>query len=949
MPFSKLDTRRGITGAPSLPPKSSILLSADGSDTTIVLTEKRGEIVTEPDVCVPEVCVAEEAADHQISLPSIVEEPRSLDFPSRELGDGSHTAEQELGEEDLMTDLPSVQGKPQIAGLDGHKLSDISLSPHTTSKATVGGRSEEHLVEQTSAAEVKVAGNGTNHSPQRLARSLADTPESLRIIETCSRGDLAAIPGLSSVAQEPQDFPSDLASSDDEPQRPTLSTVHRPGASNASDFSKSPFSYTRAGILTSSSVLADHTIPVQPHSEVLSSSSIQSSVPFASLPPRQPFAKKSMGHRASHRNSIREGSQSKGHPTNFYGCRQQAEECVKDEPVSASKILGNFLQSKPTVPMEMPSSLPAVSSIDIGLDQQPISKQVQPAIDTADGWANHKFASQSQRIHDQLNNLKNNCQARATSGEKRYISLRTSDDPTDKIENTITRIAGEVGHTDEDEEWVPKLSDLGVIMSRTDHSKLSQAADRIEMSHRPEQIKATSVASIGPIQAAIQAAKAHSLAALKQVKTAFASPAPTRIQATATTTPLASPAKTKIKDEVETPKIYPDLKSIRQTAIPHFTRSPTKVKQELSASLRTSPRNPPQKISNSLLKSPLKSQTIHIDGPDLADHTERREEDPENVATKKNLAKFLAVPRAKPVSIRVATASQREIDHSLQRKFQAPPTFGTSIGPTDGVTPMTRSTSEHKELESLSRSQSGNQAKRVIPSRQIKALTAANQAKEKADRDRDRRDHQKREVEKKRQENARRLVDEEERKKAELKSEQATVRKPTEKEGDNNKKRKAGIEGRAPSTKKLLRSMPSKIDTGETSVSTEKSIDVSSVTDQAPAKRPLSGIQESLSFTSKMMSAHDAKRRMTDTKEEPALSMKPVRVSLQKREALKVTYGRPGEPGYQKPSTSHSKSTIDIVKFSTDHIRFGHDKTRTNQPVLLPPSESIELPDIASE
>lgn len=295
---------------------------------------------------------------------------------------------------------------------------------------------------------------------------------------------------------------------------------------------------------------------------------------------------------------------------------------------------------------------------------------------------------------------------------------------------------------------------------------------------------------------------------------------------------------------------------------------------------------------------------------------------------------------AKPLSIRVATASQREIDSTKDRKMQMP----VSTAVIDAV--QNQVVADSAQLDFLNKSQSGP-AKRVAPSRQIKALAAANQAREKADREQERREQQRREIERKRQENARKQADEEERRR-------------TEQADESSRKRKVIAEAKSVSAKKQIRVISSKNTPREAPAMANFSEAANTKTAHLPMKRILADVEEAV--VQQTLTVQEPKRRCTAEQTDrtsvsaPAiapLASKPIRVSLQQQK--KSLFGHPGEPGYKRPGTNtfiKSSAPVESVKFSNEPIRFANSNA-TTEPAKphahLPPSELIELPEINSD
>lgn len=651
------------------------------------------------------------------------------------------------------------------------------------------------------------------------------------------------------------------------------------------------------------------------------------SIAFASLPVRQPFAKKSLGARTS-----------------------QNRSSVFDAAKAEMKTPRSTCLSEVFIKPE-PQSTPVLDKDVIACEEMDNLRNAMTVL-TTPGSKHVKQENPGVQTSSPVNNSQ---ESDTAVPQPAYQATPIKD---------CSRVATVVP---EEEEWLPRLDVIMASPKKTDEpvAVVSQDLPPVQSSQAvtsnervaPSPTKRslndeplTEKHATGPLRAAMQAASAKATSYLRQARTAFGSPAMNHTKVFPSTTPKYSLTKLQPKVEPRTPSLYPKVETIQPSGKPTMIPSKTPRKDILTElkeqdTPRRSPRRTPKKgveASQSMAIMAARSATRVVSSK--KDRHEEKGEEKDSLASPRKglklLSKFPVQQKAKPLSIRVATASQRELDHSKDRKTQ-----GVSIpGQTSSVgVSMPRSGSENSQLDALNKSQSGA-SNRAGPSRQIKALAAATQAKEKAERVQERRDRQRREIEQKRQE-AKRLADEEEKRK-------------TEQQEEQNRKRKATTESKTVSAKKQqLRPMQSKESLQERP-SADKVLEPSKIAHQS-LKRPLAEIEEPTKSTT-ATAPQEQRRRCTDDQvevipiqKEPAA--KPVRVSLQK----KSLFGQPGEPGYKKPSAqpfNKGGPIVDVVKYSNDHVRFAGGSTTTSTSVVsvdkavnLPPSELIELPEINSD
>lgn len=688
------------------------------------------------------------------------------------------------------------------------------------------------------------------------------------------------------------------------------------------------------------------------------------SVAFASLPPRQPFAKKSMGPSSSHsRSSTFDASKSQSKSlvsTTSDSVQVKAEPQPTPQISSRSELLPNspIIKRERISHLGMPAIVPTVTRGVGDYDDKAAAISTNQAKDGESRMYSHEQVSQG---------LPNPF----------VMPVRQNPSPREATQGEILSSMPEAVQT-EDDDWLPRFVGSprrgGAPAKAESHLPV---AEKPTVQHAPSQIKSPTKASTSrterqrdnhatekttpsAIRAAMQAASAKATSYLRQARTAFGSPSANHTKVFPSTTPFQSPPKLNFKTEPRTPRLYPEIPvtqlSQKPSMIPSKTprKTPAEVRTENEQSTpRRSPRRSPKKgnqAGQSMAIMAARSATLVAQkdrGQDVVEEGMYVEKD-SLLSPKKSskiIQKFASQAKAKPLSIRVATASQREFENTKDRKMQTPAIHAQPVAPS-----LARSTSDSTQLDYLSKSQAGA-AKRVAPSRQIKALAAANQAKEKAEKEQERREQQRKDMERKRQENARRQAEEEERRKAEI--------------SEENKKRKAVAESKTLSAKKQIRSVASKGQLRENPMTERVSDSGTTKLNLQPLKRTLPEIEET--STARVAIVPEQKRRCTEEQYERSslsvqsvapLASKPVRVSLQK----KSLFGHPGEPGYKKPGTTtftKSAATADPIKYSNETVRFSNNPSSASaaipllvdsyKPVNLPPSELIELPEINSD
>ena len=418
-----------------------------------------------------------------------------------------------------------------------------------------------------------------------------------------------------------------------------------------------------------------------------SRTSERQSVAFASLPPRQPFAKKSLGHRSS-----------------------QLRSSVYD----AAKV------------------------------KTPLKVKLEPEATPQISQPQDIYQVKRERFSEQMSALTERAQLDAPAESVILENVPGTDNPFD-----VSKAIPPPAETEEDE-WLPKFDKAMSNSPKKSVESLIPTKTPVAAKKAPIEVmpaKSVAKSTPGAIRAAMQAASAKATSYLKTARTAFGSPSSKHDRVFPSTTPMQSPPKRfAIKPEPQTPALYPEIRPIIETAsmIPSKTPRKSPLKQmETIVSPRKSPRKGEQAALNMAAVAAKNALAQAHDEPaDVASPPKKA----------KVVPKLLAMPKSKPLSIRVATASQREIPKD--RKVLPEPT-------------LSKSTSEDSQLDYLSRSQS-LVSKKLPQNKQIRALAAANQAKEKQEKEQERRDQQRKEIERRRQENIRRLAEEEERRKQEL-------------------------------------------------------------------------------------------------------------------------------------------------------------------------------------
>ncbi|BFZ55022.1 hypothetical protein PYCC9005_002060 [Savitreella phatthalungensis] len=451
------------------------------------------------------------------------------------------------------------------------------------------------------------------------------------------------------------------------------------------------------------------------------SSSPRSSMSFASLPARQPFAKKSFGGRTPA--TFRTAASTIAQPV-----------IVKQEPPTPHVRQQQSLRSPSAVKRERISTVDGAATVPV------LAPAAAPA-----------------------------------------IALQES-------AKLITQTVAEV--TADDDEWVPRLASSGSATASASETQTTGGATASSESTAGASTASTekvmhteeATATPGGLRAAMQAASAKATSYLRQARQAFASPTqpirePTGHQArlpapaintmtTVTqqrrplpsTTPLVSPprmmftATAAVKREApETPSLYPSL-----AAAPAHT-----VKAELVSPRRS----PSKKVAHA-----MHSMAAKFNGAAPSNQSSRNEES----RPSKAIPKSLMLPKSKPVSIRVATASQREADLGKQTNPTRPAAVVATSKPgslattaivanLNGQSTASSSSSTSASLPSSSTSTAPVAAAVGVATtaqvkrpgnNHIKALAAATQAKEKEIREQERREAAKRDLERRRQENA---------------------------------------------------------------------------------------------------------------------------------------------------------------------------------------------------
>jgi hypothetical protein len=705
------------------------------------------------------------------------------------------------------------------------------------------------------------------------------------------------------------------------------------------------------------------------------SRSPRQSITFASLPPRQPFAKKSLGHRSSQsRSSVFDGTRSLAKTP----ASDRPHAGVKEEPMSTPRLLPNselVAEQIPVTKAETPMMKLERSSIIL----QPIQSPAEVGYPVPASVTVEKAAATGTAMLQQH-------RGPAT----KPIKARST------LSDTSVRPVSPIPQVNDDDEWLPKFGKakalstlakptvaesaiLQLVQSKMPSpvavrvkspaallpAAASEAQSDIARSSLPTRsttpvrdetatttvIKPTTPA--GPIRAAMQAASAKATAYLKQARVAFGSPAMAQGRVFSTT-PKASPPKMMLKAEPQTPNLYPDLSAMsratvakptapvqRPSAIPAKAtkQSPAKplTAPPESASQATSPKRiSPRRVLSTDMAAAAASKALATGSSATTQQPASRQASPRKfarVVPKFNAASLHASSssnaqpgKLRPVSvIRVATASQ------LEKERKAAVLSAASIN--------TQQTTKKASLSGGSSSSSGGVV--VVPKagltkgllRPIKALAAAEQAKERAERDQERREMAKRDVERKRQEAVRQAEEEEQ-----------ARRKTQAEEAEMRKRKLQGELGKASVLKKVVRP-------GMAHAAHKAPMEEAAASRVSSVKRPHDMDEKPAVAASNT----EAKRRRTN--EQQAQPVAPVRASLQKKSLH--AFGQPGEPGYKKPGAFKPAGPLETVKFSSETIRFAQaeagpsvaqaTQTTVTATSQLPPSELIKLPDIDSE
>ncbi|KTW31794.1 uncharacterized protein T551_01055 [Pneumocystis jirovecii RU7] len=348
------------------------------------------------------------------------------------------------------------------------------------------------------------------------------------------------------------------------------------------------------------------------------------------------------------------------------------------------------------------------------------------------------------------------------------------------------------------------------------------------------------------------------------------------------------------------------------------------------------------------------------------------------------------VIKNKPVSIKVTTASQRQVDLMEKRKMQKTNLrtsskqdlnthFSQNQENCSTKDPVQYNISHSQEPSILAQSRP---QKRLIVSKGIKALTAATIARKKEQEEKDRKLAHKKEIERKRQEN---LKKQEESKKQEQWHREDTQRK-LQHEKINDIKKKPILETNEHSSS-MTKKTPIKSSEKNTRGPLEDIINNDGKNretlnaENKPFKRVLQDelVQENWGTfsTSNKPAFQEAKKRKTDEHSQKTATTSSNHIPAAKNNSKDSRFSRTQAkekglhfhlqvipqkqtkslqnryPGNQQPfplkTTKNTGPMVDSVKFSSDNIRFGGDSSKPCSTQQFPPPESIELPEIDSE
>lgn len=756
---------------------------------------------------------------------------------------------------------------------------------------------------------------------------------------------------------------------------------------------------------------------------------LSSSLNFVSLPPREPLnTKKSLGKRVSRHGSLSETVKSqKIVDSKLYGMlkqENQEDSCVSENVLSENLKKRHILEG-----------ISGKKMVFDEIDKHDITEQRLKTV----------FTSGSQRIHEALSSLRiakpasghfklaSLEQKLQPDTETKIFEPENNSIASNKVFNTINNVSsGESLHetasqVENEEYWVSKIDILNKPVVNTlmkqekeqivhDSNEIGNEPGSDEVSTAPNKLKdtsqsRTSIITIPAISVigAIQAARNSATQAIRKTTAIFFSPSSKVFPKNSVEQPLkvlnSSHDENTSLDSKRTSDLKVNLEKnnelSKNVTYKVEVEQPGNIIEEKHNSIKACDYEQETNINKTRFLdkkcSTLASSISHEEVNLMANKFVSQELSSQNLKIKPShpakLSSFnsVSVAKNKPVSIRVTTASQRQADLAEKKKIQKTD-FSTSLqqGLTTQISqnqdncPVTDATqfndSSSQELSVLSQSRS---AKRLIPSKGIKALTVANLARKREQEEKDRKLAHKKEIERKRQEN---LKKQEENKKQEQWHREDLQRKAhPEKVNDTKKKLyPQRLEHSSSAAKKICTISSDNNARGplEEIINTDgKNRDTLNMEVKA-FKRVLQDdlVQEnwnSFSVSNKPL-FQEVKKRKTDDISNENISNMPIRVSSVKKDdkdpfVLRTQAREKGSclniqtmpqkhtrllqsryQGNQQISSSKSGKAagpiVDTVKFSTDNIRFGGESSKII-PVShqYPQSESIELPEIDSD
>ncbi|KTW28927.1 hypothetical protein T552_01555 [Pneumocystis carinii B80] len=760
---------------------------------------------------------------------------------------------------------------------------------------------------------------------------------------------------------------------------------------------------------------------------------LSSSLNFVSLPPREPLnTKKSLGKRVSRHGSFSETVKSQRIvDSKLYGMLKQENQ--EDSFVSENRLSGNL--QKQHVLEEISGKKMVFDEID----KHDISEQRLKTV----------FTSGSQRIHEALNSLRI---AKPTSGQFKLVSTEQKLQPDtetkifesennsialNQVSNAISNVSsGECLHEtapqiENEECWVSRFDVLNrsIVNTAMKQEKERPFHDTNEIKNEPNSDEGltasnkledtsqrrTSIITVPAISVigAIQAARNSATQAIRKATSVFFTPSSKVLPRNSVENVVEQPLKALNNNSCDEntcldSKRISDLKVNLEKNNEVLKNATCKVEIEQPCNIIETKHNSTKTCDYGKETNINKTRFLAKKSSTLANSIPHEEV---NLMTNKFVSQELScqnlkiqpsqpvkltsfnsvfMPKNKPVSIRVTTASQRQANLAEKRKVQKTD-FATSLqqsftsesSQNQDNCPVTDTLQYNdscpQELSVLSRSQP---AKRLIPSKGIKALTVANLARKREQEEKDRKLAHKREIERKRQEN---LKKQEENKKQEQWHREDLQRKVhPEKTNDTKKKLlQQRLEHSSSVAKKICTISSDNNARGplEDIINNDgKSRDTLNM-EVKPFKRVIQDdlMQEnwnSFSVSNKPL-FQEVKKRKTDDNTNKNISSMPIHISSVKDDkdpfVVRTQTREKGSclniqtmsqkhtkllqdryQGNQQISSSKNGKTtgpvVDIVKFSTDNIRFGGESSKT-VPVShqYPQSESIELPEIDSD